>query len=124
MSRCVRRYSCVGDPKQIMEQINFCMLNRGYAYKNYEGDMMYHKGNGFLVPPKCFKIYMINTDLIIEGWMKWTLLPYVAVGEMDFTRNTFFGLIPKSQMQGDLAELEKTIAPFLNNMSANPMGQY
>lgn len=109
MSRCIKRYNCKNNGEMIMSQINTYLIAQGYTYKNYDGEMVYHKGNGWLSNPRCFKIQRLDECITIEGWMKWSLLPFVAVGEIDYSENSFLGAIPRKLMQTDAAGIERII---------------
>lgn len=109
MARCIKKYNCQNNGEMIMSQINTYLIAQGYTYKNYDGEMVYHKGNGWLSNPRCFKIQRIDECITIEGWMKWSLLPFVAVGEIDYSENSFLGAIPRKLMQTDAAGIERII---------------
>lgn len=109
MARCIKKYNCQNNGEMIMSQINTYLIAQGYTYKNYDGEMIYHKGNGWLSNPRCFKIQRIDECITIEGWMKWSLLPFVAVGEIDYSENSFLGAIPRKLMQTDAAGIERII---------------
>lgn len=110
MARCIKKYNCQNNGEMIMSQINTYLVAQGYTYKNYDGEMVYHNGNGWLSNPRCFKIQRIDECITIEGWMKWSLLPFVAVGEIDYSENSFLGAIPRKLMQTDAAGIERIIA--------------
>lgn len=107
MARCIKKYNCPHNGEMIMSQINTYLVAQGYTYKNYDGEMVYHKGNGWLSNPRCFKIHRLDECITIEGWMKWSLLPFIAVGEIDYSENSFVGAIPRKQMQTDAAGIER-----------------
>lgn len=107
MARCIRKYNCPHNGEMIMSQINTYLVAQGYTYKNYDGEMVYHKGNGWLSNPRCFKVQRLDDCITVEGWMKWSLLPFIAVGEIDYSENSFVGAIPRKQMQTDAAGIER-----------------
>ena len=109
MARCIKKYNCQNNGEMIMSQINTYLIAQGYTYKNYDGEMVYHKGNGWLSNPRCFKIHRLDECITIEGWMKWSLLPFIAVGEIDYSENSFVGAIPRKLMQTDAAGIERII---------------
>lgn len=112
MSRCIKKYNCQNNGEMIMSQINTYLIAQGYTYKNYDGEMVYHKGNGWLSNPRCFKIHRLDECITIEGWMKWSLLPFIAVGEIDYSENSFLGAIPRKLMQTDAAGIERIIEQY------------
>lgn len=121
MSRCIRKYNCSNNGEMIMSQINTYLIAQGYTYKNYDGEMVYHKGNGWFSNPKCFKIQRLDDCITIEGWMKWSLLPFVAVGEIDYSQHSFVGAVPRKVMQKEAAGIERIIEQYTyaNAQSSN-----
>lgn len=115
MARFIKKYECPNKGGVIMNQINTYLTAQGYIYKNYNGEMVYCKGNGYISNPKYFKIQRIDDCITVEGWMKWILVPFISVGEIDFSINSLVGTFSKKKMQTDLTRIEKIIAQYSYN---------
>ena len=82
------------DPKPVFEQIHQYLMSEGYDYREYRGELVYKKGVGIAQGPTFLKIMAGNGMIVVEAWIKWTLVPGVYFGELGLTG--MMGAIPKS----------------------------
>lgn len=110
MSRYVKQYKITANKEAILNFSHNYFLQNGYNQELLGMEQVYHKANGWFGAPKYVKISVFDDVLRIEGWFKWTILPYVFVGELTFDNNSFIGAFPKSQMKKLVFEYERLLA--------------
>ncbi|MCL2676086.1 MAG: hypothetical protein FWE84_05880 [Firmicutes bacterium] len=71
------------DPNDMLkqQQISDFLNLAGYKFKEFEGEQLWQKGNGWLTAPMFFRLWHDGSFLHIETWIKIPLLPFVFVGE-------------------------------------------
>ena len=115
MSRYVREYASNEQTVVTIEKVSRFLISSGYNKEVYDGEYVYKKGDGWLSAPKYVKLSNVGGNIIkLEAWTKWVLLPYVFIGEMDFTQNSFVGAIDKSKL--------KNIVDRINTIINNDLG--
>ena len=112
MARYRRVYNYPMQIEQVMNQINAYLVSRGYTYKNYDGEMLYHVGDGWLSPPRCIKVFVESSSIIVESWMKYSIIPNVAVGEFDISSNSLVGSFFKGKMREEVRLIEQIIMQY------------
>lgn len=119
MSRFEKDYHTNENTGVIFEKINNFLISSGYVKETYNGEYVYKKGDGWLAAPKYIKVNNMGGNCIkVQAWMKWVLLPYVFIGEMDFTQNTFAGAIDKSKLKAIVEGID-TIVLQTNSNTTN-----
>lgn len=74
------------------------LKSEGYEFKNFEGEMLWKKGNGWISGPSFIKLAYSNNTVFLDAWIKYALLPGVYFGEMGLTG--FVGCVPKGVVKG------------------------
>lgn len=124
MARYKKVYGYPTQIESVTAQINSYLISRGYTYKNYNGEMLYHIGDGWLSPPRCIKVFTEFSSIVVESWMKYSILPYVAVGEFDISSNSFVGAFFKGKMREEVRVIEQIIMQYQGDTYQGiPLGQ-
>lgn len=123
MSRYSSRFSFCESDTQILNKLSDYYFNavydylverEKYRYKEYKGEKIFCKGKGFLVAPRYIKVDISDNKIVIEGWIKYALLPGVYIGEM--SKRGGFGSATKKTLYADIEVLEGML---LNSGYAN-----
>ncbi|MBQ3088886.1 MAG: zinc ribbon domain-containing protein [Clostridia bacterium] len=83
MSRYIKEYKYSGSADTLTNFANQFFISNGFVLKEYQGEMVYQKGNGLMVGPKFVKIIAGDNLFHFEAWVKFAILPGVYSGEMD-----------------------------------------
>ena len=111
MSRFKQYFYSPYTPQQINDFFCSYMQGQGFELTNKDGEACWKKGMGLLTAPQFIKLYQQNGAYVLEGWLKFALLPIVYVGEMG--TDGFIGAIPKAMLRDRL-----------NNILASLKAQY
>jgi|GEM_PF-6911163 len=110
MSRYIKRYAMNVSADDIMNYAMAYFQSQGFKYVNYEdGIPAFHKGDGWVGCPKHVRISFEGNVLIIESWVRYSVVPYVAAGEFDITASGPVAAFPKSQMKKIVFEFERQL---------------
>jgi len=101
------RYTNVVDTtldEQQVNQLAFDMLSKkGFKQKVRDNEQVWQKG-GALVAPQFIKVTAQAGKVIVEGWLKFSILPGIYYGEMDLTGAMGFAI--KDALRKTIANLE------------------
>lgn len=97
MARYMQDYMIVEAPEKTWQVIQQYFSGKGFTYKDYQGEMVFQKGNGWLVAPTFVKISYYTDRIRVETWIKGSLLPYVFIGEYGI--EGFYGWAAKGKMK-------------------------
>lgn len=82
MSRFVTDFTANRPDDQIRQVVTSYLTQEGFTYTTYKGEEVWKKGVGLLAAPQFLKVNFQNSQVHIEAWIKYALLPGVYVGEM------------------------------------------
>ncbi len=83
------------------------LLSQGYEYIQLGGENVFKKGHGFFCAPRYIKVSCTADTVLIEAWMKYSLLPGVYVGEIGLTG--FVGAAVRGPLKANVARLESML---------------
>jgi len=90
--------------KQEVNQVTFDTLTKmGFKQKVKNGEQLWQKG-GALIAPQFIKVTPEAGKAVVEGWLKFSILPGVYYGEMDL--KGAMGFAVKDALREKLAKLE------------------
>ncbi len=84
MARYVKEYRQKDDPQVSFQLISQYLIGQGFKYKNYKGEDLFQKGNGWLVAPSFVKITYGPGTVRFETWISGAILPGVFAGEYGY----------------------------------------
>lgn len=85
------------------------MRGEGFQYKNWRGEMVWQKGEGFAVTPQFMKITPGQGAVRVEAWLAgFAFFPGVYAGEMGLTG--FYGWAVKAALRPRVAEIERRLS--------------
>ena len=97
MSRHIQDFRLQEPPEQSFAAIHKHLTDNGYEYRNFEGEMVFKKGNGWLMAPTIVKLTYGPDRVRLEAWIKFAILPGVYAGEMG--RHGYVGCLAKGPMK-------------------------
>jgi hypothetical protein len=93
--------------EQQINQVVFDMLTKkGFKQKLRDNEQVWQKG-GALVAPQFIRVTPREGKAMVEGWLKFSVLPGVYYGEMDLTGAMGFAI--KDALRRTLANLESAL---------------
>ena len=107
MSRYSNDISVSKSADQIAEITARFLSREGFQQTTSNGELVWKKGNGILAGPQFIAVKSTEGSVRVEAWIKWALLPFVFVGEMDL--KGYFGFIPKKFLKDKVIILEKLL---------------
>lgn len=96
-----------GVDQRLLQEIHAYLDSEGYTFRDFQGEMVYKKGNGFATGPTFVKVMVNGNYLTIEAWIKFAALPGVYAGEMGITGAA--GAIPKAAVRSRVNAIEGMI---------------
>jgi len=97
MARYTQDYMLLAAPEATWPEVQRYFTNKGFTYKDFEGEMVFQKGNGWLAAPTFAKVAYYSDRIRVELWMKNAILPYLYVGEIGI--EGFYGWAVKGKMK-------------------------
>lgn len=91
------------DVQQINQTVFNMLTQRGFKQKVRNNEQVWQKG-GALVAPQFIKVTPHEGEAVVEGWLKFSILPGIYYGEMDLTGTMGFAI--KSALRKTIANLE------------------
>jgi len=107
MSRYINEFATSYTPEQIYTIVNNFCMSEGFSTYNYNGEMLYKKGSGWVSAPQYIKVTNAGSNVRVEAFIKYAILPGVYVGEMGLTG--FFGFAIKAALGTKVATLENAL---------------
>ena len=97
MARYMQDYMILEAPEKTWPIIQQYFAGKGFTYKEYHGEMVFQKGNGWLLAPTFAKVSYYTDRVRVEAWISGAILPYVFVGEYGI--EGFYGCAAKGKMK-------------------------
>ena len=92
------------DPNQLFTIAQNFLQSKGYTYQTYKGENLFRKGEGFLTAPRFIKVSSAQGCIVVEAWIKMTILPGLFIGEFDI--NGFYGAATNGPIKEVVRQLE------------------
>lgn len=102
MGRFIRQVQTALPPQQAVAVINNFYAANGFSQYNYNNELWFKKGGVFL-GPRVMRALVYGNTIIIEGFVRYAILPGVYVGEIG--DDGFVGAIPQSKLKKNIADL-------------------
>lgn len=83
------------------------LVSEGYTLKQLEGERVYQKGAGLAMGPTFIRFLVNGTNVRLEVWMKYAVLPGVYAGEID--NKSFVGSAVKGPLKDRMARIEMMV---------------
>lgn len=109
MARYKKCFQLNISPTDFMNFAEAYFRGNGYNYAVHNGENVFQRSHGWFTGPKFVKFSFAENRVQIEGWIKMAILPYVFLGEMDFSIGSYFGIIPKKQMRDVVFGFERQL---------------
>ena len=87
--------------------ISDLLESKGFAPVDYNGTPMWKKGMGVLAGPQFVGFHQEGQTIVLEGFIRFALLPGVFIGEMG--TEGIVGIVPKRQLKKLLTAVEDLI---------------
>lgn len=97
MARYMQDYMILEAPEKTWPIIQQYFAGKGFTCKEYHGEMVFQKGNGWLLAPTFAKVSYYTDRVRVEAWISGAILPYVFVGEYGI--EGFYGCAAKGKMK-------------------------
>jgi len=107
MARYSNEFATNYTPEQIYTIVNNFCDSEGFSPYNYKGEMLYKKGSGWVAAPQYIKVTNAGSNVRVEAFIKYALLPGVYIGEMGLTG--FFGWAMKAALGARVSRLENAL---------------
>jgi hypothetical protein len=106
MSRYSNTIAIRRTPEEVANTVRMYLTGQGFALFD-PAQNVWKKGMGLLLGPQFVQFQVQPGKLVLEGWIKFALLPGVYIGEMGV--DGLFAIIPKRQLKAKLVEIERMI---------------
>lgn len=117
MARYQKSIPATLEPDQLFAIAQNFLQSKGYVYQTYHGDNVFRKGEGFLTAPRFIKVSFAPGCVVVEAWIKMTILPGLFIGEFDI--HGFYG----AATNGPIKEVVKQLEMTLYNAAQQQQGQ-
>lgn len=118
MARYVHELKLLYEPNSTFKAIHDYLISEKFEYLNFEGEMVFKKGDGWVMAPTFIKVTFGQEIVRVESWIKYAILPGVFAGELGW--DGFVGCAGKGTMKRCTRQIES----MLGNVSVSAPGDY